>query len=226
MYKCTALDCPMPIVTEPVLMLSESSEESARKSFELQTAVGDDIYKFVIEVYRITGQNLEKVKIYFMTLLVAHMTRAELQNLGISEFFNICRDKIEWYKFETCLDPIMKHEQNTEILEQIVEDIKASIRAYLKDRVIYVHDRAIYIVDYQYDRYSAKEWPYLQEVAISYLGPKTENMRFSIREIDRFCNPIQASNSHQGTMVTPPTKPQPRSSSKEHVTRQGRITIS
>ncbi len=226
MYKCTAPDQAIPIVTEPVLMLNDSSEELVRKSLQLQRTVGRNIYKFLIELYRIHGENPDGVKRYFTTQPVADMTRAELRNLGITEFFNICRDKLPWYKCEAYLDPIVQREQNTEILEKILEDIKVNIRAYLKDRVIYIDDRAIYIVDYQYDRYSAKEWPCLQKVAISYLGPKTEMMRFFIIERERFSNPIQASDSHQGTMVTPATKPRPPSSSKEDVTRQGGITIS
>ncbi len=223
MYTCTNPDCLMPIVSAPVLI---PSEELERKSLALQETVGKCIYKFLLELYRMNGENVDSVKKYFTTKPVADMTRAELQNLGISEFFNICRDKLPWYKCEAYLDPIIKQEQNTTILEKILEDIKASIRAYLKDRVIYVDDQAIYIVDSQYDRHSAKEWPYLQKVAISYLGPETKNMRFFIIERERFSNPIQASDSHQGTMVTPATKPRPPSSSKEHVTRQGRITIS
>ncbi len=226
MYKCTALDCLMPIVSEHVLMPSESSKDLVQKSFALQETVCDYIYQFLLELYKMNGQNLDRVKIHFTTQPVAHMTRAKLQNLGISEFFNICRDKIEWYKCEAYLDPIIQREKNTEKLEQILEDIKANIRAYLKDRVVYVHNQAIFRVDDQYDQYSAIEWPYIQRIVINCLGPETRNMRFSIIKTELFGDPTQASDSYHGSMVTPPTKPWPRSSSKEDVMRQGGITIS
>ena len=225
MYKCTPLDQAMPIVSESVLEPNESSEKWERKSREIQKTTGDYIYKFLLEVYRINGRNPATVKRYFTTLPVAHMTRAKLQNLGIREFFSICRDKIEWYKCEAYLDPIIKHERDT-TLEKILEDIKASIRSYLKDRIVYIDNQAIYIVDYQYDRYSATEWPFLQQVALNYLGPKTKNMRFSIIKKERFGDPTQASDSQHGTMVTPSTKPLPRSNSKEDVVRKDKITVS
>ena len=228
MYKCTDLDQAMPIMSETVIMPNESSEELERKSLELQRAVGGRIYSFLMGLllmYNTNKQNPDTIKRYFTTLPVAGMTRAELKNLSICEFFNICRDKIDWYKCEAYLDPIIKREQNTTILEQILEDIKASIREYLKDRVVYKDDWAIYRVDYQYDRYSAEEWPYIQRVAINHLGPATENMRFSIIKRARFSVPIQASDSHQGNIVTIPTKPLPRSSSKEDVARKDKITV-
>ncbi len=134
MYKCTDLDQAMPIMSETVIMPNESSEELERKSFELQRAVGGRIYSFLMGLllmYNTNKQDPDTIKRYFTTLPVAGMTRAELKNLSICEFFNICCDKIDWYKCEAYLDPIIKREQNTTILEQILEDIKASIREYL-----------------------------------------------------------------------------------------------
>ncbi len=226
MYKCTPLDSLMPIVSESVLMPSESSEKFEQKTFDLQRGVGSHIYKFLMDLLLIYKQDPDTIKKYFTTLPVAGLTRAELNNLGIRDFFNICRDKIEWYKCHTYLDPIIKQERererDTTLLEKILEDIKVSIRSYLKDRILYIDNKDIYMyrIDYQYDRYSAEEWPFLQQVAIKYLGLNTKNMQFSIIKKDRFGDPTQASNSHQGTMVTPSTKPLPRSSSKEDVVRQ------
>ncbi len=225
------LDQLMPVVSKSVLMLNESSEELERKTVELQRAVGGRIYSFLMGLllmYNTNNQDPDTIKKYFTILSVPGMPRTELKNLSITEFFKICGDKVAWYKCETYLEPIIKQERkrDTTKLEQILEDIKASIRSYLKDRIVYIDNRAIYIVDYQYDQYSAEEWPFLQEVALNHLGPKTENMRFSIIKKDRFGDPTQASDSHQGTMVTPSTKPLPRSNSKEDVVRQEKITVS
>ncbi len=212
-------------MTEPVLESNESSEELEKKTVKLQKNINDQFHMFILAILELRKKHLNGIKKYFTRMASEDLkiTRDELQNIGVNEFIHQCKN-VEWYKCEAYLESIIGNEQNV-IFERILEDFKALIRVYVKDRIVYrVRDnRAIYRVDYQYDRYSAKEWPYIQDVAVKYLGPKTLNLCFSIIKREKFSDPIQTSDSYyQGAVVTIPTKPLPQST-KDNVVRKDKI---
>ncbi len=219
MYACAKEDHIMHIIDSTFLKHGETRADLEEKTYSFQANVGNGIYKFLTEFHS-ENNDPDCIKKHFTTKPITNMTREELEELSIEEIFTVCRDKIEWYKTEAYLKPFLKREKCNEKVEATFEEISSIINTYVRDRIMFVNNRAIFRVDYHYDQYLACDWPCIQRVAIEHLGLHAKNIQFSIIKRAIFDGPTQTASAHEGVMVASSTGLTPQSSTEENATRQ------